>query len=67
MADLLDSLTDVFNEFAKNYEALQLACVCAELSIITEVVYKIMDANQQEIDDRETLSEMRALVYGEGW
>lgn len=67
MADLLDSLTDVFNEFAKNYEALQLAYVCAELSIFTAAVYEIVDAKQQEIDDRETLSEMRALVYGEGW
>lgn len=67
MGDILDSLTDVFNEFSKNYEALQLACVCAELSVLAELTYVIMDANQQAIDDRETLAEMRALVYGEGW
>lgn len=67
MADLLDSLTDVFNELAKNYEALQYACLRAELIMMSEIADRIMDAKQQAIDDRETLSEMRALVYGEGW
>lgn len=60
MEELFIAHKDIF----ENLEVVYLsACVYA----IADVVWKFFDAQQQALDDRETLSEMRALVYGEGW
>lgn len=67
MGDILDDWTAVFNEFAKNEVLLHFACACALSEVAAYMANEIIDINQQELDDAETLSEMRALVYGEGW
>lgn len=59
-------LDDVINTIASSPVLLAFA-VAGLYPTLLRCVENVQQDMQQQIDDRETLSEMRALVYGEGW
>lgn len=71
MEDLLKSVNDVVDEMFSQAVATIASSptlMCFYLAAIRDSFQGLeMEIRQREIDDAELLSEMRALVYGEGW
>lgn len=71
MEDLLKSMNDAVDEMFQQAVAIiasspTLMCFYFA-AILDSFQEREMEIRQREIDDAELLSEMRALVYGEGW
>lgn len=65
MPNIIDTIEKFCN--SEEMKALQAAYWNVWITCNLAFIEYVSDAHQQAIDDRETLSEMRALVYGEGW
>lgn len=67
MGDIIDALNEFASFVIKNATLIQLALLLEEENYAIALANEIADKEQQALDDADTLSEMRALVYGEGW